>query len=1080
MNNSPIEIISASAGSGKTYRLTQELLNSINSGVPPEKIIATTFTNKAAAELVEKVRSKLFENGRPEEAQRILDGYLGTVNSVCGRLLREFAFQCGLSPVQDVLPETEVGFIFNRAISTVVERYSSEIEPIATRFGMKERDPNEESFTGSAGYGSGGEDWRQSIKTIIDLARNNNISANDLKESATKSWHALKGIVGHPAKNRSCSELDNELDDAIHNAYQAIKNNGDSTKGTARVLRQLESYVRKGAKAESLSWHDWVELSSRLNPCKASLADCEQVRSAAENYLIHPRFHEDLETFINVIFTCASEAIQGFQDFKKNNGLVDFVDQEARTLEFIENPANQKWIAERFQLLFVDEFQDTSPIQLALFLKFANLAEKSIWVGDQKQSIYGFRGTDPALMDRAIDHLTGTNPIDILSDSWRSRQSLLAFINSLFQEAFESLGIPSDRTTLNHKVDDLANQRIPLHVWRLSKTNQGTEAQSLASAVKTVTQSLVDFKVQDKHTKLERDLRLSDIAILCRTTEGKKRVAKALEETDIRVTMPRDGLLSTPECILGFAALRYLVDKNDTLALAELLHFTENPNGTPMWFTDWLNQNPPRNGPRNEMRDRLDALRPDLINWSPSEALEAALSSIGIYGASLRWGDGLHRLSNVEKLRGLARQYESQSLVNRAPATPAGLVTYLYQKVQGNDLDIQPEGQDDNAVQILTYHGAKGLEWPMVIMFELDKIYEPRLFGPSLSSDMSSFDVTDPLKDRWVRYWPWPFGAYKKVDVVDPKIKKSPEYTEAKNKELKEAIRLLYVGMTRARDYLIFAVGAKADKQTGVLGDASTKWLDLLNDRQQEKLLTLPDNVMKKEILVGKESFEVIVQEFSPSQIQVGEKLDRAFVSSPVVNVNHLPSRLIPSQMNSVSGPLKVGINHEFNLGERLPLSGKVDMEIVGDAIHSFLAVDDCSWDNSRREGMARQILNNRKIEALGVLSLIQMSDRLWDFIENQFGNDCSWRREWPVHLRVGNQKARGWVDLLLKTKSGYVIIDHKSFPGNETERHKKVLDYGSQLAIYKEAIEKATGTSVLSTMIHMPMLGKILDISLE
>lgn len=1079
MNGSPIKIISASAGSGKTYRLTQELLNSINSGVAPEKILATTFTNKAAAELIEKVRGKLFENGRPEEAQRILDGYLGTVNSVCGRLLKEFAFQCGLSPVQDVLPETEVGFIFNKAISTVVEKYSSEIEPIARRFGMKERDPNEESFISNAGYGFGGEDWRESIRTIIDLARNNNISADDLKKNAPKSLCSLKNIVGDPRKNLSSSLLDTELTKAIHQAYQAIKNNGDSTKGTNGVLKKLESYIRTGAKAEFFSWHDWEELSSKLSPCKASQADYEPVRQAAQKYLVHPRFHEDIETFINVIFNCANEAIEGFQEFKKNNGLVDFVDQEARTLEFLQNPENQKLVSEKFELLLVDEFQDTSPIQLALFLKFASLATKSIWVGDQKQSIYGFRGTDPALMDRAIDHLTGTNPVDILSDSWRSRESLLAFSNALFQEAFASLNISFDRVALNHKIDDLPDQEIPLHVWRLAKTNQDTEAQSLASGVKDLTQSLANFKVKDKHTKQERNLSLSDIAILCRTTEGKKRVAKALEEAGVRVTMPRDGLLSTPESLLGFAALRYLVDKNDTLALAELLHFTENPSGTPKWFTDWLALNQPSTGPKSDIRARLDALRPDLINWSPSEAMQVALNSIGIYEAALRWGDGVHRLSNVEKLRGLALQYESQSLVNRIPATPAGLVTFLYQKVLGSDLDVRPEGRDENAVQILTYHGAKGLEWPMVIMFELDKIYEPKLFGPSLGADMSNFDVTDPLKDRWIRYWPWPFGNYQKVEVLDPKIKNSPEYSEAKDKELKEAIRLMYVGMTRARDYLIFAVGAKPEKDTGVLGNSSTKWLDVLTDQQNKKLLNLPQDIQKEQFVGGKKSFQSKVKEFSTSQNLASLHQEFANISCPVANVDHLPLRLVPSQMSSGSGPLKVSIKNQFSLGDRVQLTQRVDMEMLGDAIHSFLAIDDCTWDNLRREEMAFQILNNWKIGALDAPSLIKMSDRLRSFMKNKFGNDSTWRREWPIHLKKENQKAKGWIDLLVETPLGYVIIDHKSFPGNETQCQAKILDYGLQLAIYKEAIEKATRGTVLSTMIHLPILGKIYEISL-
>ncbi len=125
MNGLPIKIISASAGSGKTFKLAENLLDSVKKGTNPEDILATTFTIKAASELIERVRTELFKDCRADSAQRILDGYLGTVNSVCGRLLKEFAFECGLSPVQDVLPEVDGQFIFERAIATVVEKYSS-------------------------------------------------------------------------------------------------------------------------------------------------------------------------------------------------------------------------------------------------------------------------------------------------------------------------------------------------------------------------------------------------------------------------------------------------------------------------------------------------------------------------------------------------------------------------------------------------------------------------------------------------------------------------------------------------------------------------------------------------------------------------------------------------------------------------------------------------------------------------------------------------------------------------------------------------------------------------------------------
>jgi ATP-dependent exoDNAse (exonuclease V) beta subunit len=186
----PIQIISASAGSGKTYTLSKRLVDALTIDVRPEEVIATTFTNKAAAELIERVRADLFKDQKWEYAQRIFDGHFGTVNSVCGRLLKEFAFELGLSPVQDVLPEEDNFSIFERAIAPVVEKYSREIDPIAERFEIK--------------------DWREILKDIINKARTNDISPDSLSKSYEWSWKTFQDIL--PATGKTPEDkIDGDL-----------------------------------------------------------------------------------------------------------------------------------------------------------------------------------------------------------------------------------------------------------------------------------------------------------------------------------------------------------------------------------------------------------------------------------------------------------------------------------------------------------------------------------------------------------------------------------------------------------------------------------------------------------------------------------------------------------------------------------------------------------------------------------------------------------------------------------------------------------------------------------------------------
>ena len=115
----------------------------------------------------------------------------------------------------------------------------------------------------------------------------------------------------------------------------------------------------------------------------------------------HPDLHADLQAYILGVYRTAAEALGGYGRYKATNGLVDFIDQEREALRLLDRPEVGERLRETLSRVFVDEFQDTSPVQLALFLKVSQIAERSFWVGDPKQAIYGFRGTDPALIERA-------------------------------------------------------------------------------------------------------------------------------------------------------------------------------------------------------------------------------------------------------------------------------------------------------------------------------------------------------------------------------------------------------------------------------------------------------------------------------------------------------------------------------------------------------------------------------------------------------------------------------------------------------------------------------------------------------
>ena len=185
----------ASAGTGKTYTLVERISSALERGLAPERLLATTFTKKAAAELAGRIRSRLIQQGRPELAAAMLAARIGTVNSVCGSLIAEFAFELGRSPVAEVIPEDRQKAVFERAIGAAMSRFAGSIQPIAERFEMQ-----------AQGYQSARgrvEGWQDHIRRIVDLARSNGISPERLAASAEHSIAGLVRLLPSPARAKS-------------------------------------------------------------------------------------------------------------------------------------------------------------------------------------------------------------------------------------------------------------------------------------------------------------------------------------------------------------------------------------------------------------------------------------------------------------------------------------------------------------------------------------------------------------------------------------------------------------------------------------------------------------------------------------------------------------------------------------------------------------------------------------------------------------------------------------------------------------------------------------------------------------
>ena len=212
MNLERLKIISAGAGSGKTYRLTEEMVGLLSSGqVRPNGIIATTFTRKAAAELQERVRVKLLSEGLSKQADELTNALIGTVHGLGVKLLRRFAFEAGVSPQVDILPDGEQQQMFNQALAATLQiELIEEMDQLADQLGLTKR--------------GGFFDWRQEVRQIVDIARANDFSLEDLRRSSEQSWASFAAFL--PDEKNITSALSKTLQSSWSCHWSIAKRSG--------------------------------------------------------------------------------------------------------------------------------------------------------------------------------------------------------------------------------------------------------------------------------------------------------------------------------------------------------------------------------------------------------------------------------------------------------------------------------------------------------------------------------------------------------------------------------------------------------------------------------------------------------------------------------------------------------------------------------------------------------------------------------------------------------------------------------------------------------------------------------------
>lgn len=1050
--NAKITFISAGAGSGKTHRLTEILHRELTQNhVRPSGVIGTTFTKKAAAELRERVRGHLLQQGDFPLANAMGQARIGTVNSVCGQLLERFAFEAGMAPEQQVLDDVQASALLGKAIDAVLHAAAmGSFLSLVRRLGLVEN--LSKGIT---------DDWRVHLKSLLDQLRCNDIPRDQIPTFALRNAADLLGHFPTPTPDPLTAQLRQAIESAMPELERvAAKGDKKNTKAYLAFLRTFHVGLING----SAAWSDWVKLSN-MGPEAALKPVAEPISELAARVAEHPDLHADLKGFLTQMFDLAAKTLDIYADRKRELGMLDFADQEHLLLTLLEHPQVSEVLSDELDLLMVDEFQDTSPIQLALFLKLATFAKAVYWVGDIKQAIYGFRGSDSELMKSILVNLPEIGGAkEVLPDSWRSRPELVRLVNAVFGHAFRS-SLPRDEVDLA-PIRTVQLPGAPIANWILSGTNAGQEDSALATGVRRLVDSR--YQVIDKGATRTRDVRFGDIAILSRSNDHVMNIAAALQSQGVPSATAQPGLLGTPEATLALACLRRLNDPADTIATAEIISLGDciEPE---VWLANRLRYLQ-GGGAENEWMEhdaggqashplisKLAAIRRGLSLLTPAEAMQTVIAKCDLAAKIVRWDADPERtrirLANLEGLLVMAEQYEDVCRSGQQTASISGLILSMAELAgDGKDTLAQPA---IDAVKVMTHHAAKGLEWPVVVLTDLAANIKDRLWSISAQPG-NAFDVRAPLNDRFIRYWPWPFGAQKKVGVADA-IALTPLAEQFRHSAIEESKRLLYVSMTRARDLIVLVRSSRK---------LSGEWLDCVDcpwllSEEGSEVISMPGGA---DLPAMRWTLDPVAQS---DELAVSVNTQLHWFRPGQDAVPRLPLAFSPSNTEAAA----FSVVEKCRIGERIAVSAGADMSMLGNAIHACLAT---SFTDPGGAPELSEI--ERQLSAFGVSECVSAAAVLFqvaalhDWIKYRWPTATGFA-EYPVQsLLESGQILNGRLDLLLDTSDGWVLVDHKSSQLAASHWDRLATEHGAQLRAYADAIALASGKPVFESWLFLPV----------
>lgn len=1089
-----IQYINAGAGSGKTTKLTQilsEQLGNANHNTKPSEVILTTFTELAASEFREKSRQQLFKDGHPDIAAELDSATIGTVHAVALNFIQRYWYLIGVSPDMKVMSEDDLQVYISESLGEYVSNEHLQFfNDYRAYFDIRgENNKIDYDF------------WKEHLLTIIDKANNYTV---DIERSKQDSCAVVEHIfssnaqLDYPLLNQFFNTVKAAFNSYTEAQKPKVQNLLDGLKGQLSYANIVKVYNTLTGNSPEMGKGNRDQLPNLMGQDSFD-ALVENLRDVQMSSGGDDTPGGVMKKMITILFDIAKEWKDGFNAFKAQRHIIDYNDMERLFLKLLSMPQVVEEIKGTYKLMMVDEFQDSSPIQLEIFKRLSDLMQQSYWVGDPKQSIYGFRGADVELVNEITQQFLDEDrdpqlnlTHDKLPKSWRTREPLVNLTNDCFTRAFDGI-ISKENVELAAARQKDAPFQSPLYHWNCLVPKKATYTLEDKVADRIALMLKDRPIVFDKGTKQVRPLKYGDMAILCYKHKECRSFAEALTKKGIPVSYVNNDILQQTEVQLVFTLLKFMVNSSNKHVRADLLRLLdnkptqeilqsrldylisiENENDDEETAKDlWLDEDSP-------LIQKLTVFEKTVRNLSVSDLLESIIYGLALPQVVAKWDDADNRRQNLQTLCTLAKKYDEHCLQMGIGASVGGLLTYLSYA----EIDPKIDNAAD-AVKVLTYHGSKGLEWYYVILSSLE--------------DDALKESTFTKKNFWgvreMRH-PKPNEQYAYVVQFLPRItssantglpqpvidkcKEMPTYEKFLNKERNELRHLFYVGVTRARDYL-----TTLSKQTNKNNLPILSWIKNTGI-SDGSLSGNAVNLWKYDDL--KPVYEDITECAAAAVSAITTY--KHYLYSEHAHRSQEPKYLSPSKLPEVAFA-EENIEILADLDCRIaPYNTKdVNQAAAGTCIHNIFAVYAPKVSHEANVAVAERIRNGHNMYEVipDVDKVIVSIEHLYNYLEATYGTAYAIKHETPFIQALPGQLVHGEIDLLWYLNDHEcVLIDFKNFPGSKAtitnadpKNDHYAGKYAPQLKAYHDVLV-SSGVTVRDTLIYYSVMGCVVKLKMN